>query len=77
MAQVFIRQGDLVNAERFLRRLLEANPDFALAHLHLGLLYLLRGDRAAALQELNRTISLDSGSPEARQAQRLLDSPSP
>ncbi len=77
MAQVFIRQGDLVNAERFLLRLLDANPDFAPAHLHLGLLYLLQGDQAAALQELNRTISLAPGSPEAQQAQQLLDRPSP
>ena len=77
MAQVFIHQGDLVNAERFLRRLLDANPDFAPAHLHLGLLYLLRGDQAAALQELNRTISLAPGSPEARQARQLLEQPSP
>ncbi len=49
MAQVFIHQGDLVDAERFLRRSLDANPDFAPAHLHLGLLYLLLGDQAAAL----------------------------
>ena len=77
IAQVFIRQGDLVNAERFLLRLLEANPDFAPAHLHLGLLYLLQGAWAAALQELNRTISLAPGSPEARQAQRLLEQGSP
>ena len=77
MAQVFIRQGDLVNAERFLQRLLAAHPDFAPAHLHLGLLYLLQGNQAAALQELDRTISLAPGSPEARQAQQLLEHPSP
>ena len=77
MAQVFIRQGDLVNAERFLLRLLEANPDFAPAHLHLGLLYLLQGDQAAVLQELMRTISLSPGSPEAQQAQQLLDRSTP
>jgi tetratricopeptide (TPR) repeat protein len=77
MAQVFIRQGDLVNAERFLLRLLEANPDFAPAHLHLGLLYLLQGDQTAAYQELARTISLAPGSPEARQAQQAFDRSTP
>jgi tetratricopeptide (TPR) repeat protein len=77
MAQVFIHQGDLVDAERFLRRSLDANPDFAPAHLHLGLLYLLIGHQTAALQELNRTIALAPGSPEARQAQQLLEHPSP
>jgi tetratricopeptide (TPR) repeat protein len=77
MAQVFIRQGDLGNAERFLRRLLEANPDFVPAHLHLGLLYLLQGNQTGALQELNRTVSLAPGSPEAREAQQLLERSSP
>jgi tetratricopeptide (TPR) repeat protein len=77
MARVLIRQGDLVNAERFLRRILDANPDFATAHLHLGLLFLLQGDQAAALQELDRTISLAPGSPEAQKAQQLLEHPSP
>jgi tetratricopeptide (TPR) repeat protein len=77
MAQVFIRQGDLVNAERFLRRLLDADPDFAPAHLHLGLLFLLQGDQAAALLEFNRTIALAPGSPEARQAQLLMERPTP
>jgi tetratricopeptide (TPR) repeat protein len=77
MAQVLISQGDLVNAERFLRRLLADNPDFAPAHLHLGLLFLLQGDQATALQELERTISLAPGSPAARQAQQLLEHPSP
>lgn len=77
MAQVFIRQGDLVNAGRFLQRALDARPDFAPAHLHLGLLYLLLGNQAAALQELNRTISLAPGSSEAWQAQQLLNRPSP
>ena len=77
MAQVFIRQGDLVNAERFLMRCLAANPDYAPAHLHLGLLYLSRGDQSAALQELSRTIALAPNSPEARQAQQLLEHPNP
>ncbi len=77
MAQVFIRQGDLVDAERFLRRALDANPDFAPAHLHLGLIYLLIGNQAAALQELNRTIALAPGSPEARQAEQLIAQPTP
>jgi tetratricopeptide (TPR) repeat protein len=77
MAQVFIRQGDLVNAERFLRRSLAASPDYAPAHLHLGLLYLLQDDQAAAVQELKRTIALAPGSPEAQQAQQLLAPSSP
>jgi tetratricopeptide (TPR) repeat protein len=77
MAQVFIRQGDLVNAERFLRRSLAASPDYAPAHLHLGLLYLLQDDQAAAVQELKRTIALAPGTPEAEQAQQLLVPPSP
>jgi tetratricopeptide (TPR) repeat protein len=77
MAQVFIHQGDLVDAERFVRRALDANPDFAPAHLHLGLIYLLIGNQAAALQELNRTIALAPGSPEAQQAEQIIAQPAP
>ncbi len=74
MAQVLIKLNDLVNAERFLLRALQADPNFALAHLHLGLLYLLRNEGGRAAQEINLASSLDPNGPAADQAQRLLQS---
>lgn len=41
--------------------------------MHLGLIYALRGEREAALRELDLAISLASGTPTAAQAQRLIE----
>jgi tetratricopeptide (TPR) repeat protein len=74
MAQVLIKLNDLVNAERFLLRALGADPNSALAHLHLGLVYLLRNENGRAAQEIDLARSLDPNGPAADQAQRLLQS---
>ena len=73
MAQLLIRLGDLDNAERFLERALQADPDYAAAHLHLGLVHVLRDDRQAALNELRLVLSLDPDGSIALQAQRMLE----
>ena len=44
MGQVLIKLGDDLNAERFLDQAIQADPNYAPAHLHLGFLYLVRGD---------------------------------
>jgi tetratricopeptide (TPR) repeat protein len=72
MAQVLISQGDLVSAERFLRRAIQADSTYPSARMSLGLLYLLQGNQAAAERELELAISLDPDGPVARQARRLL-----
>jgi tetratricopeptide (TPR) repeat protein len=72
MGQVLIKLGDLVNAERFLNRALSVDPDFALAHLHMGSLYLLRGESERARQEFSLASSLAPGSAIADQSDRLL-----
>jgi len=74
MAQVFILLEDLLSAHRFLQRALHADPGYAPARLHLGLLFLLKGEASRARQELELARSL-SGPDDAtaEHAQRLLD----
>jgi tetratricopeptide (TPR) repeat protein len=73
MAQVLTQQGDLHSARRFLARALALDPAHPAANLHLGQVYLLQGEAARALDHLRRVASLAPGSPEATQAQRLID----
>lgn len=73
LGRLLLKQGDLTSAERFFRRALELDPLYAAAHMHLGLIYALRGERVAALNELDMAISLASGTPTAAQAQRLIE----
>jgi tetratricopeptide (TPR) repeat protein len=72
MAQVLIMQDDISNAERFLVKAISGDPRNAAAHLHLGLVYLLHGDKNSAVGELELASSLDPGGPVEQQAQRLL-----
>jgi tetratricopeptide (TPR) repeat protein len=73
MAQVLIKQGDLANAERFLNRALQSDPNYAPAHLQLGLVYILQGKKAAALQELNLASATAPDGPVAVQARRMVE----
>jgi len=72
MGQVLVALGDLANAERYFQRALQAQPDFAAAHLHLGLVYALQGDMAGSRRQWNRVIALAPDSLLAEQARRLL-----
>ena len=72
MAQVLIHQGDLANALRFLGRAIQADPEYAPARLHLGLIALLQGDHASGRRELEAALELEPAGPTADQARRLL-----
>ena len=72
MGQVLFLLGDLTSAERFFLRALDADPNHAPAHLHLGLAYMLQGERDRAYQEWKLVTSLASGTPAAEQAERLV-----
>jgi len=72
MAQVLIRQGDLLTAERFLRRALGEDTYYASAHLHLGLVFILLENYRDAYHELTLAANLVPDSDIANQAQRLL-----
>jgi Flp pilus assembly protein TadD len=74
MGQVLFFLDDLLNAERFIRRAIQADPGYALAHLHLAQVYLLNDDVEVAHQELLLAASLAPNTPIAENAQRLLTS---
>jgi tetratricopeptide (TPR) repeat protein len=73
LGQALFILGDLANAERFYLRALEAQPKYISALLHLGLVYMLQGERQRARQEWSLVISLAPGTPAAQQAQRLIN----
>ena len=72
MGQVLTRLGDLATAERYLSSAVRADPSHASAHLQLGLVYILRGDRQAAFSKWVLVQNLAPGTPAADHAQRLL-----
>lgn len=72
LGQALFLEGDLGNAERNYQRAIELQPEHAPAHLHLGLVYMLQGERDLARQEWEQVASLAPGSPEADQAERLV-----
>lgn len=72
LGQVLVILGDNLNAERYLRRALEVDKEYAPAHLHLGIVYMNRGenDRARAHFDLAKHVASNSWTYE--QAQRLI-----
>ncbi len=72
MGQVLIRLGDTYNAERFLHQALQFDDNYAPAHLHLGLVYALKGDLDRAYGKFTLASTLAPGTHIADQAQRLL-----
>lgn len=77
MGQSLFFLEDPLNAERFFRRALQSNADYAPARLHLAQIFLLRGATLPARQELEMTIALAPGSSEADFARRLLQNSTP
>jgi tetratricopeptide (TPR) repeat protein len=65
--------GDTVSGMRFLFRSLDANPAYAPARLHLGLVYLAREESENARRQLELAVSLAPGTEAAAQAQEILD----
>jgi len=77
MSQVLIHLGDLLNAERFITRALQIDPEFSPAYLHLGLIYLLKDEPQIARFYLEKARDLQPNTPTAVQAERLLESVAP
>ena len=77
MGQVLLNLGDLVSAERFFSRAIENDPQYAAAHLHLGMLYVLEDQTELAYQALTKTLTLAPETSAGKQAQRLLNSALP
>jgi len=72
MGEVLLRLGDLSNAERFFRRALAQDPDFALVHLHLGDLYRLQGKPQQAYDHYQRVLELNASEAARSRAQEAL-----
>jgi Flp pilus assembly protein TadD len=72
LGQVLVLLGDLASAERNFLRAIELDANHAPAHLHLGLVYMLQGERQLAYQEWQTVLLLVPGSPTAQQAERLV-----
>ncbi len=72
MGQVLFLLGDVNTAERYFYQALARNPDYPSAHIHMGLSKILQGESTAAHQHWDYVISLDPGSADAVQANRLI-----
>jgi tetratricopeptide (TPR) repeat protein len=71
--QILLETNDLVGAEALLKKAVVLDPTQAAPFLHLGLLYMQTGDRAAALSYLNQAKAMDPDGPIGWQAKRLLE----
>jgi tetratricopeptide (TPR) repeat protein len=72
MGQVFSALNDMLSAERFFQRAIQAAPDSADAHFHLGYVLLQEGDTQAARDQLLLASKLQPDTNAGQQASRLL-----
>lgn len=74
------KKNDVSGALRVLRRAVSLSPNLPQARFHLATVFAKRGERAAALLEFDRALTLRADYPEARSAREVLGplpSPSP
>lgn len=75
LAQIYLLMDSRLIARRFLQRAISADPYFAPAHLHMGLIHIMEGNTILAYQKLTLAQDLaPQGSPTEDQARRLLQS---
>ena len=72
LGHTLLRLNDYHSAERLLVQAIQADPEYAAAHLHLGMVLVQRGEMERARQEFDLADSLGSGTFTATQAQRFL-----
>lgn len=72
LGQVFLTLEDYQNAERFLLKALEIDPNYAPAHLHLGMVLVQRNEMLRARQEFDLAKTLGSDTWTIAQAQRFI-----
>jgi len=68
----YLNTGYLFHAEETLLKAVQFTPDSAIIHVHLAEMYLQKGDRPSALNELNLAQKLDSSGPVGEFAGKLL-----
>ena len=71
--QILLDNNDTVGAEALLKQAVELDPTQAAPALHLGVLYLQTGNRAAAYSYLNQAKVFDPNGSNGWQAKRLLE----
>jgi tetratricopeptide (TPR) repeat protein len=72
MGRTMIMLEDYHSAQRFLWQALEIQPEYAPAHLHLGMVLVQQGEMERGRQEFDLAETLGSGTSTATQAQRFL-----
>jgi len=68
----FLSSGRYANAEKILMGVIDGDPNFFPAHLHLAMTYLAQGNRSAAFNQLTFVRDSDAGGPYAAQAEAML-----
>ena len=74
LGQVLLLLEDFTSAERFFQRAVDADPNYAMGHVRLGLVYALRGEMDRAYQKWRQVELAAPSSAAADQAQRLMES---
>jgi tetratricopeptide (TPR) repeat protein len=77
MGRVLLGLSDAMNADRFFQLALEADPAYAPAYYHLGILYSARDDRERARYYLEQTLLYTDNPATRDQAERLLSTYQP
>lgn len=72
LGQVLLLLQDLTSAERAFQRAIDVDANYSLAHVHLGLAFILREEHAQAYSRWEQVVQKDPHSPAAEQARRLL-----
>ena len=73
LGQVLFLLKDNVDAKKFFLRALETNYNYAPAHLHLGVLYLVQGYQSLAFQYLHQAYQLATDNSTKQQVERILE----
>jgi len=73
LGQVLLLLEDLTSAQGAFQRASEADAGYAPAQVHLGLVYMLRGERLEAYNKWTQVLQTAPGVPAADQAKRLLE----
>ena len=74
MGVVEANKGNDAEAAKYLEKAVQAKPDFALGHYHLGLCYFRLNNLPGAKTELGKYLSLESEGENAKTAQAILAS---
>lgn len=77
MGEVMLVDGDALSAERFILQALEKDANLGSAHLHMGMIYLQKGDTAFAAGELQKAARLADDEAVRSLAERILAKISP